>query len=370
MPATLIPPALLERPRAKLLFITHLAIGDYAYLQNYFQALAAARPNLEIHIWVDELRRTSDPQKQAALKNYALYDWLAACPFFKKVYNQTYSPALHKKSIAEARAQNYDIVVSLATLRPHKYARLARQISPAGFVAGIKKPLTLLTLPHALACKKLDAPILPGETIKHGIAHVTDLYADWFSQLFGLQVPHPARYPHLDIPAEWKTRAANYLRDWGVSTAADTLVFINITAKTKKRCWPLPHALTLIKTMQQTPRWRDAYFLLNSMPADFSATQKTIAAAALPRTRAYSASENFFQLPAMLAECDLIISVETAIMHLANAVHVPVIALMRRKNPEWKPIDAANSTIIMPAKRNDWINKIPVAEVMKAIRAP
>ena len=364
--ATLIPRALLEKP-GKILFITHLAIGDYAYLQNFFQALAAAHPQLELHIWVDELRRTADPKKQASLKKYALYDWLAACPFFKKVYNQTYSPALYKKSIAEARAQNYGIVISLATLRPHKYARLARQICPAGFVVGIKKPVTLLTLHRSLAYKKLDAPILPGESIKHGLNHVTELYADWFSQLFGLQVPRPARYPHLDIPAEWKTRATNYLRDWGVNPAADTLVFINTTAKTKKRCWPMPHAIALIKAMQQDPRWESAWFLLNTMPADFAATEKTLAASTLPRTRAYSASDNFFQLPAMLAECDLIISVETAVMHLANAVHVPVIALMRQKNPEWKPIDADRTTVIMPPARADWVDKIPVAEVMKAV---
>jgi ADP-heptose:LPS heptosyltransferase len=45
----------------------------------------------------------------------------------------------------------------------------------------------------------------------------------------------------------------------------------------------------------------------------------------------FLSAENFFQLPAMLSWCDLIISVETAVMHLANAVHVPVIALMRQK---------------------------------------
>jgi ADP-heptose:LPS heptosyltransferase len=88
----------------------------------------------------------------------------------------------------------------------------------------------------------------------------------------------------------------------------------------------------------------------------------------MPRVRACSANDNFFQLPAMLAECDLIISVETAVMHLANAVRVPVIALMRQKNPEWKPIDAGNSTVIMPAKRTAWVNKITVDEVVNALK--
>ena len=77
--------------------------------------------------------------------------------------------------------------------------------------------------------------------------------------------------------------------------------------------------------------------------------------------------DNFFQLPAVLSECDLIISVETAVMHLANAVHVPVIALMRQKNPEWVPIDSANSTVITAARRRDWVKAITVDQVMKAL---
>jgi ADP-heptose:LPS heptosyltransferase len=54
-------------------------------------------------------------------------------------------------------------------------------------------------------------------------------------------------------------------------------------------------------------------------------------------------------------------------MHLANAVHVPVIALMRQKNPEWAPIDKHNSTVITVARRDDWVDKIGVDEVMAAL---
>ncbi|HEX7635087.1 MAG TPA: glycosyltransferase family 9 protein, partial [Noviherbaspirillum sp.] len=81
----------------------------------------------------------------------------------------------------------------------------------------------------------------------------------------------------------------------------------------------------------------------------------------------FSAEENFFQLPAILSLCDLIISVETAVMHLANAVHVPVIALMRQKNPEWAPIDTQNSTVITVPKADDWVEAITVEQVMAVL---
>jgi ADP-heptose:LPS heptosyltransferase len=69
----------------------------------------------------------------------------------------------------------------------------------------------------------------------------------------------------------------------------------------------------------------------------------------------------------VLSLCKLIISVETAVMHLANAVHVPVIALMRQNNPEWAPIDRANSTVITVPKRGDAVDRIGVQDVMAVL---
>jgi ADP-heptose:LPS heptosyltransferase len=54
-------------------------------------------------------------------------------------------------------------------------------------------------------------------------------------------------------------------------------------------------------------------------------------------------------------------------MHLANAVGVPVVALMRQKTPEWAPVDKANSTVITADQRRDWVKAIPVDAVMHAL---
>lgn len=135
--STLIPAELLQKSD-KILFIAHLALGDFTYLQNFFRGFAAQHPHMKIHLWVDEVRRTADASQWPHLKKYSLYDWTAACPFFAKVYTQTYSPELYRASIAEARREHYPIVVSLATLRPHLYAGLAREISPEGWVVGMK----------------------------------------------------------------------------------------------------------------------------------------------------------------------------------------------------------------------------------------
>ncbi|AON55884.1 glycosyltransferase family 9 protein [Herbaspirillum seropedicae] len=363
--ATLIPADLLKKSN-KILFIAHLALGDFTYLQNFFKAFAAQHPHLKVHLWVDEVRRTADSSQWPHLQKYALYDWTAACPFFAKVYTRTYSPALYRDSIEEARAEHYPIVVSLATLRPHLYASLAREISPEGWVVGMKKKVSLLQPHHLLAYRKLDA-VMPPYRSSQPEHHISDVYAHWFRQLSGLEVTGQARFPFVDIPPQWRQYAQDQLAAWQFAPRTGKLVFINPYAKTRKRCWPLEHVADLIQAMQQREGWQDARFIVNAVPQELAHAREVIGRYGLQGTELFSAEENFFQLPAMLAACDLIISVETAVMHLANAVHVPVIALMRQKNPEWVPVDRAHSTVITAPGRRDWVKAVSVEQVMKAI---
>ncbi|MBO9537989.1 glycosyltransferase family 9 protein [Herbaspirillum sp.] len=366
MQTTLIPADLLKKSD-KVLFIAHLALGDFTYLQNFFKAFAEQNPQLKVHLWVDEVRRTDDAAQWPHLKKYSLYDWTAACPFFAKVYNQTYSPALYRESIEEARRENYPIVVSLATLRPHLYAGLARKISPDGLVIGMTRKVRFFEPHHLLAYHKLDAAMPPYRAAgpEH---HISDVYAHWFRQLSGLEVDAQARFPFVDIPQQWRQYAEKRLAEWRFAPRPGKLVFINPYAKTKKRCWPLEHVAELIRAMQKRAGWQDACFIVNAVPQELANAHEVIGRYGLPRTELFSAEENFFQLPAILERCDLIVSVETAVMHLANAVHVPVVALMRQKNPEWVPIDRANSTVITAPHRRDWVKAVSVEHVLEAIR--
>lgn len=357
----------LLRKSDKILFIAHLALGDFTYLQNCFRAFRQAHPHLQVHLWVDEVRRTADAGQWEGLRKYSLYDWVRQCGCFDKVYSDTYSPALYQQSIAAARQEQYPLVVSLATLRPHLYAGLARAVSPRGLVVGMKKSVGFFQPHHHLAYRKLDAALAPYDAGRDGPRHISDVYADWFRQLCGLDVAPAARFPFVDIPGQWRDEARARLAGWGFAPRPGKLVFINPFAKTHKRCWPLERVAELIAAMRQRQGWADACFIVNAVPQELANARGVIASYGLERTELFSAEENFFQLPAMLAECDLIVSVETAVMHLANAVHVPVIALMRQKNPEWVPLDRANSTVITAARRSDWVKAIPVEQVIKAL---
>ncbi|QRX83570.1 glycosyltransferase family 9 protein [Glaciimonas sp. PAMC28666] len=363
----------------KILFIAHLALGDFTYLQNCFRSFSEAYPHIKIHIWIDEVRRTNRPESWVYLKKYALYDWVAACPFVAKLYNQTYSPPLFQQSIKEAQLEAYPLVVSLSTLRPPLYASLAREISPQGFVVGMKKSASLFAVHKHLAYRKLDAALDPDAASRPGL-HISDIYASWFERLFGFVTLPSARLPFVQIPDRWTDYAKQQLREWGfaresgaTSTAPELkqqskqqskLVFINPYAKTKKRCWPLERVMELATAIRERDGWHDTAIVVNVVPEEMDAAKTFFDHQKLDRFQLFSAQENFFQLPAILHECDLIISVETAVMHLANAVHVPVIALMRQKNPEWAPIDKANSIVVTALNRRDWVKAITVNQVI------
>jgi heptosyltransferase-3 len=370
--ASLIPRQLLEESN-KILLIGHLAIGDYTYLQNYFEAFANAYPHLSIHLWIDEVRRTEDASAWPSLKKYSLYDWVAECPHFSRVYKETYSPELYERSIREARAENYPIVVSLAVLNLHRYVRLARRISPKGFIVAQRQGFRLLDIRKRLIYRKLDAHIpvyKPGEDDRH----ISDIYAGWFEEMFGISIPREKRFPTIDIPQKWLEYAKEQFSKWGFDTRGDKklpVVFLNSFSKSADRSWPLERLIELIQHMRKEPAWREASFIINVVPEAVEDARNLFSNRKLERVALFSAEENFFQLPAILSKCDLVISVETAVMHLANAVHVPVIALMRQKNPEWVPIDVDNSTVIKVPGRDDWIDKITVDHVLhELLRIP
>jgi heptosyltransferase III len=352
-----------------ILFVTHFAIGDYLYWQTYFTAFHRAYPHIKIHVFVDELRRTWKWWRWPALKKYSLYDWLEQSPFIEKVYKNSYSPWAALQSWLHARAQQYPIVVSLATLRTGRYALLARFMGHKAFVVGlINKKKSLTNIFYRL----LDATSFFGGELMASGYHITDCYARIFEDFFGISVLD--RRPFLAVPRVWQTNAKLMLLKWGLVSAAQgrsdrpRIVFVNIFAKDRKRCWSIDAAIDLIRALQMQDTFPDTYFIFNALPGNVAMMKKKIDIKGLRNVIIFSAHRHFFQLPAIIELCDLVISVETAVMHIASAVHVPVLALMRTKNPEWAPWDKNNAKIITAAQRQDWVKHISAAPVVTAVK--
>jgi len=365
-------PAELLKSSGKILFVAHLALGDFTYMQNCFRAFALAYPHIKIHLWVDELRRTKDAAQWEHLKNYVVYDWVNACDMFDKVYTRTYSPDLLEQSIREAHNENYPIIVSLAVMHRHKYVQLARKINPTGFVVAQKKHVKFYDIPKQLIYKKLNASI-PAYQISNAqksgaqpVQHISRIYAGWFEQLFNLVIPEQDSLPYVDIPEKWLTYAQRQFAEWNFDLNQKT-VFLNGFSKATHRSWPLERIVELASAMKKLPVWSNANIIINVVPESLDEAKAVFARSHLKQVQLFSAQENFFQLPAVLSMCQLIISVETAVMHLANAVQVPVIALMRQTSPEWTPINQSITTIIKTDSMKGCVDEITVHQVLDAL---
>jgi ADP-heptose:LPS heptosyltransferase len=364
----LVPEQLLSNSN-KILFITHLAIGDFTYLQTYFLEFSKKYPNISIDIWVDDVRRTMRFWKWASLKKYSLYDWLSSCKFIRKIYTQTYSPFVLRKSIRKAQSENYPIVITLTSIRSERYAVLARKISPNGFIVGLCERYyfyNFIKIRRYLSLNKA----LDRKWVGTGQYHISDLYAQWFLNFFNVSVETEARRPFINIPKCWIIYAKLKFMKWSIGKKSKNfsrVVFINPYAKEAKRSIPLDYLLKLLKELKNIDKWGDINFIINVTPEEYKKTKKFFDKNSLTNTRIFSADYNFFQLPAVISLCDLVISVETSVMHLASALKVPVVALMRQKTPEWIPWDKERSTVVWAKRRRDWVKDIEIKEVITSV---
>lgn len=352
----------------KILFITHLAIGDYCYLQSCFRAFKQCYPHIEIHLWVEEVRRTSDSSEWPSLANYALYDWVEESGLFTTLYRETYSPSLFESSIERAREEAYPIVVSLAEIRPHYFAQLARQIAPEGWVVGTYHPPAFYEINKKRSYHALDAVLEKYPAPRdRGQYHISQVYSYWFEQLGVSRLSEEERYPYIDIPQKWLDSVAEELQLQG---ATRPLLFLNPFAKNRKRSWPLSELKELIVGLQQEsePLFKRGYYIVNAPPSQWERLSQWIEQEQLQRVIPFTAGESFFQLPAILALSDLVISVETSTMHLANAVQTPVIALMRQKTPHWYPLNQKLSEVIFTQKRHHHLKAIRASSLLERIR--
>ncbi|MFD2722733.1 glycosyltransferase family 9 protein [Ignatzschineria indica] len=355
----------------KVLFIIHLAIGDFAYLQSAFSVFKKHYPNLKIDLFVVESRCTTDESRWPLLEKDVIYDWLEGCGLFNKIYRKNYAPHFFAEAIEEAKRENYPLIISFGDVHSEPTEKYAREMAgPDSIVAGLKLHINWYRLKYQIYKRKLwknlditfkSIPMTKGR-------HISDLFAFWFEQIGGYTMISEEKYPFIDIPQYWKDNTAQKLAKLK-KPPSQQIIFINYLAKDPNRSWKLAQAIELIEKMQQLPQYANALYFLNTTPDHLSEISEAIQTANLANTIPFSATDNFYELPAILEQSDLIISVETSIIHLANAVNTPLIALMRHKTPEWEPLKKEITEVIWCHKKRDKIVDISPLDVIERVKA-
>lgn len=336
----IVPKELLEKS-SKILFIGPVAIGDFAYLHNYFKALSEQYPNLKIDLWVDEYRGKSCLFRWKHKKNDIVYEWIESCPFFNKIYKNVGPWWNVLKLFKQLRHEHYPIVACLVHIRPRRTALFAKLISPAGFIAPAIKTV--------------------------GFDTVSNAFGYIFERHFGLKVSDAQKKLSFNIDKKWTDAATSKLLSWKIQLRHDKIIFLNCFAKNKKRLWDINNIIELIKKIKQHDACSGYAFIINALPDKIKLIEDIIKAHSLENVHVFTASKSFFELPAVISLCDLVISVDTSVIHLAFALNVPLVGLVRLQNVIWAPKSEKSFFVYTKSKR-EWTDNISVEDVFKIIK--
>lgn len=324
----------------RVLYMTHLAIGDYYYQRTFLAELKQRYPHIALDIWIDDCR--SRPKPWHAGRNQILCQWLESEPHLRHIYPICTSRKARRDMINRANRENYDIVIFMAHTRTENFARFARKICPKGWVAGTHtKPLEKW-LRKWWAFRQVDYCLsLDNES---QALHIHEKYQQRFAQLFGFTFADKLSPLALSVPDTHLSAMQQWLSDFkNNSTYAKTqrVVVLNHLSTNKRRDLPDGHVVALLTQLhEQHP---NCGFVLNVPPNAIESTTQLIeqhASLSGINISLFSATEHFFQLPALLSLCDVVITVETAVMHLASGLNVPQIVLMRANASVWQPLRA------------------------------
>ena len=335
----IVPKELLEKS-TKILFIGPVAIGDFSYLYNYFKALSEQYPNLKIDFWVDEYRGKSCLFRWKNKKHDIVYEWMQSCPFFNKVYTNVGAWWNLLRFFKQLRQENYPIVVCLFHIRPSRMARFAKLISPYGFIAPAIKSV--------------------------GFDPISDYFAHIFERNFGLKISQEQKKLSLNNDKKWVDKAQSELLALGITPKHDKIIFLNSFAKCKKRSWNMDNVIGLIKLLRQNSSFSNLSFIINALPEKRELIEEIIKNNSLKNVYVFTASKSFFELPAMISLCDLVISVDTSVIHLAFAFNILLIGLFRQKTAMWAP-KSEKSHFIYTKNRREWAKDISVDDVFKVV---
>ena len=324
--------------------MTHLAIGDFIYQGVWLNALKAKYPHLTIDIWFDDCRRK--PHGWAAGRNKTLGEWLENDGSFDTIYPIVSNLAERKAQIAAASGKDYDLIVFVGKNRSEQFAKIARQISSSAFtVATRSKPLNNFPAKW-WHFRKLDGWISFDEYARR-YQRITDIYANIFRKVFGLTADDAGGRDSLAIKyaSKYAVTARAFIDSFGDGSETQSFVFLNHLTTAARKDYPWDQLKEVILALNQ--RYENLAFVVNCPPDKFDETNALIEDDEQLRAlsiKAFTAIDSFFELPAVMAACDITISVDTATTHMAASLDKPQVAIMADDVKLWQP--PGNSLIL------------------------
>lgn len=317
--------------------MTHLAIGDFIYQGVWLNALKTKYPHLIIDIWFDDCRRK--PHSWAAGRNKTLGEWLDADGSFGAIYPIVDNLAERKTQIAAAREKDYELIVFVGKNRSEQFAKIARQISSSAFaVATRSKPLSN-PLAKWWYFHRLDGQ-MSFDKYARKYQRITNIYASIFGKVFGLTTEDAGGRKLLTMKydARYEVEAREFIASFRDGDERTRFVFLNHLSTATRKDYPWDKLKEVILALNK--QYENLAFVVNSPPDKFDETRAQIEQDEQLKevaVKAFTARDSFFELPAVMAECDIVITVDTATSHLAASLGKPQVAIMANDIKLWQP---------------------------------
>lgn len=347
----------------KVLYMTHLAIGDFIYQGALLQALKNKYPNIKLDIWIDDCRNKQHSWHKS--RNTVLCQWIQEVNFIDEIYPIVNSKLERNKLIEKAKKQDYDLIIFVGKNRSHKYAQIARKISSTAYVVCSHSNVNCFS--RLIHYRNINNSF----DFKSIIAqknHITEVYQSCFSKLFGLKENEVGEQKEISIPihSSYESDAKTFFEShFKTKKNESTTVFINHISTSKKRDYPWSALKAVILDIEKS--YSNMCFIINTPPHLTANTQQNIShdqqLKAL-KIAVFSAKSNFFQLPAIMNLADVVLTVETSTTHLAVCLNKPQVVIMHNKLPLWQP--RKNCTILTG---NGNASSVPPTQVNNALKS-
>jgi ADP-heptose:LPS heptosyltransferase len=322
----------------RILYMTHLAIGDFVYQSVWLKALKAKYPHLVIDVWFDNCR--SRPQSWATGRNKVLNEWIDALGIIDNTYPIVGNLAQRQGYIKQAQALNYDLIVFIGKNRSEQFAKIARKISPSAYVVASKsKPLSN-PLAKWLYFKNIDAHFSYDDIAKRS-KHITDLYSLCFERALGLtcdDLVDGKKQLVFNVDDVYQQQARILIEKLTQNDNNKLIVFVNHLSTADKRDYPFAQLKQVILGLEK--KYQNLVYIFNCPPDKLNEVTTQVAEDSdLNRlaVTTFTAKQNFFQLPALIAESNIVISAETATAHLAVCMDKPQVTIMSNNLTLWQP---------------------------------
>lgn len=322
---------------SRVLIVRPDRIGDLIVTTPVIGLIADAAPQAEVDVLASP---ANAPLLEAERRVCRVYlrrgwsDWILLFPRMRRrrydiIYSFIYGRGLREGLVASAIARRQTRKISV--MRPAQYRGL--------FTRAIRAP--------------------------HSMRHM----ADQLLYLVGQTIDSPAtrdpraRPMHIALDSTAEANAGAFLARLGVSD----FVAVNIASAEPWREWPWTSCVEVLRAL--LPRWPGMTFVLTPPPSPnrIADAERVVAACASDRVVVFPPSVRFLDFVALVRRARLVLTSDTANVHVASACQRPVVAIysgIRTTPGLWSPFGVPAREV--RAEAGQPVSAIPAEKIVRA----